>query len=235
MLICARSALLCNDDPAFYREMLRARQTLARILASRHVPITCGHATSIPSSNPHHIIASHHTCAHPAMGSAWSAQRKPTNHNAIPLVQTAIHSAPFAKFTDPLCFSILIDEASLTKLASHHTHPRWQLDLEVDVAHLQLQHRLLDVETNLQEQLQQLEVPESAFRQVWHKESISVDALCNIGAIHATLYSDNEGKEELAQVSIIVDFFREECEQRDGIDGIARRVYDVTDLSQHNV
>lgn len=168
------------------------------------------------------------------MGSAWSAQRKHATHNSIAIVQTAIHSAPFAKFTDPLCVSILLDEASITKLANRHTHLRWQLDLEVDVAHLQLRHRLLDVEADLREQLQRLEVPGSTFREVWDKEGVSVDALCNIGAIHATLYGDKEEKEELARVSIVVDLFRQGYEDRDGINDIARRVYGVTDLSQDN-
>lgn len=130
---------------------------------------------------------------------------------------------------------IFLTESSVAQLANGDAKARWQLDLEVDVAHLQQRYRLLNAEADLGARVQRLEIGEGAFREVEGKEGVDMDKLCNIGAIHATLYGGEEGNEQLAHTCMVVDLFRDGFEEGDGIDSIARRMYGVTDLSKGNV
>lgn len=166
------------------------------------------------------------------MGASWSSFAGGANTN--PVLDTALHSAALGKFIDPLDFSITVDRKQLYKRATAGAKHEWDVQLEVDVAHLQSRHALLRVDANMDEEKHHLHIPCSALTAVMEGAGVTVDTICNICAIHAQLRQKGvtEQGNVLAEVAIVLDVSRDGYDSRADVHELTRRVYGITDASR---
>lgn len=168
-----------------------------------------------------------------AMGSYWSTESKnDASENKLAVQETAILSAPCAKFTDALDLSVQFSESDSKSLArASEMKATWRVELEVDVAYLRSRHTLAMIEADLQQRLHRLRIPSAAFRQVVESRAVSVDGICNVCAIHVNLHRDGRPEERIGGTTVVMDVSRDGYDSGQGIESVIRKFYGVVDRS----
>jgi hypothetical protein len=144
------------------------------------------------------------------MGGAWSSAARKT-----PVIES-VRADPSAQclFTAPLILYVKFNAETLRRSSILPAKAVWTVALEVDIAHFQSRHTILEFASAALTETVRLEVASAAFETVVARHS--VDALANVAALHLTCRA---GDKEVADVSLIVDV------SMDSSETLHRRLY----------
>lgn len=159
------------------------------------------------------------------MGATWSTNKKTCGQE---FERIAIVSSPNARLLDDLSLLITLRPEQMSKYGSEGKG-RFQVDLEFDVAYLQQRYPILSKEVDLRQNLHRLIIPGKDFERVG--ESMNINTLCNIGALHLTLYDEKEGGEKVGAESVVMDMGRIGYDASGGLAAVVRKIYGIEDIS----
>lgn len=148
------------------------------------------------------------------MGGAWSALRAPAPALAIEAVSVR-----------PAAESPLLSPLEIVVRLAAPAAPAWRVTFEVDVAHAARVVELCRVPARAPARDAVLRVPARAFERLAAAPGVSVDAICNVGAIRARGYVSGA---LVADVTLVVDCMREGFDAGAGAERLKRRVYGAT-------
>ena len=150
------------------------------------------------------------------MGGVFS-QSTPTV--AGKLSDFTIDVPPVTSLYDELVVTMYVPPTFLERSGQH-----WLVEYERDVAYACTRYELARIPTSFEEK-NRISIPSDAFQALISDNALTADDMCNISALHFSLYT---GKKQVATTTLVVDVFRENPSTT--LKKLQRRIYGPTSL-----